>query len=86
MPDYNVQQSAKNILVNKLVGDERLGFTPDVKAACEKVKFSGHDKPFLPTPVKMTETISVMSALVGAAASVVAAERYGIEQDVEVNT
>jgi crotonobetainyl-CoA:carnitine CoA-transferase CaiB-like acyl-CoA transferase len=87
MTDYNVQATAKRVLLEELVGDERLGFDSDVKAACEAVQFVGPDpKPFLPAPVAMTESISAIAGLVGAAASVVARDRYGVSQDVTVET
>jgi hypothetical protein len=87
MTNYNVQEESKKILLEHAINDSRLGFTPEVKEACERVKFVGRDgKPYLPTPLKMTESISALSGLVGALSAVVAKERYGIQQSVTVNT
>lgn len=86
MPEYSVQDEAKRILFESLLHDPRLGFTPDVVAAAKTVNFSGGKNPFLPGPFKMSETSSALSALVGTYGSVIANERYGIKQDVSVDT
>jgi hypothetical protein len=86
MTDYNVQHEARNILLERLISDNRLLLSPSVLEACQKVTFVGDSNPFVPTPCKITESVSAISGLVGALASVVAKERYGIEQDVEINT
>lgn len=85
MTHYSVQAEAKRIL-EALVGDDRLGFTPDVIATAKLVKFSGGETPFLPTPFKMGETAAALAALVGTYGSIIANERYAIEQSVSVDT
>ncbi|RDW63606.1 hypothetical protein BP6252_11151 [Coleophoma cylindrospora] len=86
MAEYNVQREARNALLNQVLTDSRLGLSPAVIEACKEVTFVGDDKPFIPTPLKITESSSALSGLVGALASVVAAERYGVHQGVEINT
>jgi crotonobetainyl-CoA:carnitine CoA-transferase CaiB-like acyl-CoA transferase len=86
MSDYNVQKESQRILLEHIINDERLGWSPEIKKACQAVKFVGDSKPFIPTPLKITESVSALSALVGGAAAAVAEERYGIKQDVTVNT
>lgn len=86
--DYSVQKEAKTILFDRLINDSGLGLSSEYAKAAKKVKFTSHDPdPFIPTPCKITESASALSALVATAASVVASDRYGLEpQDIEVNT
>jgi hypothetical protein len=89
MSSYNINEESSRILRNVLVTDPGLDIFPSIKEAARKVQFTGggDGKPFVPTPLKMTESSAVLNGLVSAAASAVAADRYGIEyQDVEVNT
>ncbi|KAM0421054.1 hypothetical protein ACHAPT_011125 [Fusarium lateritium] len=88
MGNYSVQDESYRILRERLLGDPRLALPPAFAEAAEKITFTGDDpKPFVPTPCKITESVSSLTALVAAAASAVAADRYGIDyQDVEVNT
>ncbi|GAB7347766.1 hypothetical protein MBLNU459_g5312t1 [Dothideomycetes sp. NU459] len=86
--DYSVQDESKAVFFDRLINDAKLALPSSFARAAEKVKFVGDDaKPFVPTPCKITESSSALSALVATAASVVAAERYGLEyQDITVNT
>lgn len=86
MADYDTRKVAKQVLLENLIGDNRLGITPDVKAAAEAIKFTGFDKPFLPTPFKFTESICAIAGLVAASAAAITKERYGIDQEVTVDT
>lgn len=88
MNSYNINDESSRILRDVLVADSALNLLPSIKEAAKKVHFTGGDgRPFLPTPVKMTESSAALTGLVSAAASAVAADRYGIDhQDVEVNT
>lgn len=85
MTEYNIQKESQRIL-GQLVEDPRLGISPDVKQACSEVNFLGDSQPFIPTPCKITESSSALSGLVGALASVVAKERYGVDQQVKIDT
>lgn len=86
--NYSVQAEATRILHERLLGDAQLALPQAFADAARKVRIVGDDpKPFVPTPCKITESAAALTALVAAAASAVAAERYGIGyQDVEVNT
>ncbi|KAF9632919.1 CoA-transferase family III [Lasiodiplodia theobromae] len=86
--NYSVQAEATRILHERLLNDAQLALPQSFADAARKVRIVGDDpKPFIPTPCKMTESAAALTALVAAAASAVAAERYGIGyQDVEVNT
>jgi hypothetical protein len=85
MSNYNVQEESRRALLDA-VSDDRLGFTAEVKEACKTVQFIGDSKPFLPTPMKFTESVSALSALVGVCAASVVTDRYGEQQQVTVNT
>ncbi|OJD30416.1 caib baif family enzyme [Diplodia corticola] len=86
--NYSVQAEAARILHERLLNDASLGLPPSFAEAARKIRIVGDDpKPFVPTPCKMTESSTALTALVAAAASAVAADRYGIDyQDVEVNS
>jgi hypothetical protein len=88
MSSYNLHDEASRILREQLVADPALDLPQSIKEAAQKVHFDGGDgRPFVPTPFKMTESSAALNGLVSAAASAVAADRYGIDhQDVEVNT
>lgn len=82
---YTVQAEAKRLL-ERLLNDPKLYVNPEVKAAAERVEFTGYANPWLPVPVKFSESISAISAFVGASAAAVAEDRYGIKQGIRVNT
>jgi hypothetical protein len=88
MSSYNLNDEATRIFRDVLVADPALNLSPSIKEAAQQVKFNGgNGRPFVPTPFKMTESSAVLNGLVSAAASAVAADRYGIDyQDIEVNT
>jgi hypothetical protein len=85
VPIYSVQEESKRLL-NILVNDPKLSISDEVKAASGRVQFDGHSNPWLPVPLKFTESISAISALVSSAAAAVAQDRYGVQQDIKVNT
>lgn len=84
----SVQEEAKSILFDRLINDSQLSLPPAFGIAAAKVTFVGDDpKPFIPTPCKITESASALSALVASAASAIASDRYGLApQAIEVNT
>ncbi|KAI9150874.1 Acetyl-coenzyme A transferase nodX [Paramyrothecium foliicola] len=88
MDNYNVQDESRRILRDIILKGSSLSLDPALHQAVDKVEFLGNDsKPFIPTPCKITESASALTGLVAAAASAVAADRYGIgHQNVEVNT
>jgi hypothetical protein len=87
MNEYSVQNESKRFLYEKLLNDEALALPAAFSKAADKITFIGDSKPFLPTPCKITESSSALSGLVAAAASAIAVDRYGIdEQGIEINT
>lgn len=88
MASYNVNEEASRIFQDVLVSDPALNLLPSIKEAAKKVRFTGGDgRPFVPTPLKMTESSAVLNGLVSASASAVASDRYKIaHQDIEVDT
>ncbi|KAK7427507.1 hypothetical protein QQZ08_005949 [Neonectria magnoliae] len=88
MDNYSVQRESERFLHERLLNDKQLALPPSFSEAAKKIKFVGQDsKPFIPTPCKITESVSALSGLVAAAASAIAKDRYGIDfQDAEVNT
>ncbi|KJZ72773.1 hypothetical protein HIM_07848 [Hirsutella minnesotensis 3608] len=88
MSSYSVQEESKRILQETLLDDKQLSLPPSFPEAAKYIKFVGNDpNPYLPTPCKITESASALSALVAAAASAASADRYGIDfQDVEIDT
>ncbi|KAH6999841.1 CAIB/BAIF family protein [Ilyonectria destructans] len=88
MDSYSVQQESERFLHERLLNDKTLLLPSSFSEAAKKIKFVGQDpKPFIPTPCKITESVSALSGLVAAGASAVASDRYGIDfQDAEVDT
>ena len=88
MASYTVQSEAVRVLQEMLLESPNLSLPQAFKEAGKNVKFTGGDgQPFVPTPLKITESSSALNALVATAASAVANDRYGIGyQDIEVNT
>jgi len=89
MATYNLHTETSRILHDVLIASPALNILPSIKEAAKKVKFTGggDGRPFLPTPMKMTESSSALNALVAAGANAVATDRYEIDlQDIEVNT
>ncbi|KAF2994214.1 hypothetical protein G7054_g8850 [Neopestalotiopsis clavispora] len=87
MSGYSIFDESSRILNEVLLQDTALGFPSSFSDAAKKVKFVGGDhKPWILTPLKITESSASLTALMATAANVAAAERYGIDyQDVEVN-
>ncbi|KAK7549946.1 CAIB/BAIF family protein [Phyllosticta citricarpa] len=88
MASYSVQVEAQRILEENLLKDARLGIPRSVADAAKNIEFTGGDsQPFVPSPCRMTESGSALTALVAASGSAVAADRYGLDyQKIEVNT
>ncbi|KAK6210504.1 hypothetical protein LQW54_006112 [Pestalotiopsis sp. IQ-011] len=87
MEGYSIFDESSRILNDVLLSDARLQFPTSFSEAAKKIKFVGGDeKPWILTPLKITESCASLTALMATAANVAAAERYGIGyQDVTVN-
>ncbi|KAH0044196.1 hypothetical protein KCU78_g456, partial [Aureobasidium melanogenum] len=88
MSSYSIAEESRKILFEKLLSDPTLNIPKSIRDAANKVKFvGGRSTPFVPTPFKMTESSTSLHALVAAAASAIASDRYKIDlQDIEVNS
>jgi crotonobetainyl-CoA:carnitine CoA-transferase CaiB-like acyl-CoA transferase len=88
MAHYSVQAAADEIFRDVLLRDHRLQLPEGTAAIAARTKFSTQamSKPFLPTPMKMTESITALWALAASIGNFICRERYGIEQDVMVNS
>ncbi|KAL4899464.1 hypothetical protein BDW74DRAFT_189075 [Aspergillus multicolor] len=84
---YSVQAEAARVLEEHLLNNAAIGVSDSFKEAAKKVKFVGDSSPFIPTPLKITESSSALNAYVAAIASAISKNRYGIDyQDIVVNT
>jgi hypothetical protein len=88
MASYSVQEESERILKETLLKDSKLNYPESWALAAQKVKFIGDDsQPFIPTPLKITESSSALHSLLAVAASVLSKERYGVDyQEITVNT
>ncbi|KAL4778859.1 CoA-transferase family III domain-containing protein [Aspergillus varians] len=87
MAPYSVHTESARILAEHLLNSKDITLPESFKEAAKKVKFIGDDQPFIPTPLKITESSAALNALVAVAASAVSKDRYGIDyQDITVNT
>lgn len=88
MASYSIQEESEKILKEVLLKDPKLDYPESWALAAQKVKFVGDDsQPFIPTPLKITESSSALHSLLAVAASVASKDRYGVDyQDIKVNT
>ncbi|KAI0813437.1 CAIB/BAIF family enzyme [Xylaria sp. FL0064] len=82
MEGYTIQNEAARIFHSVLLTDERLEIPDEVRALAERTSFdpSALSKPFLPAPVKCTESSAALWALLGTFGNAIATQRYGITQ------
>ncbi|KAI0376923.1 CoA-transferase family III [Hypomontagnella monticulosa] len=86
---YTIQKEASRILHSILLPDPRLQIPDSVKAAATRTSFdnSALSSPFLPAPLKCTESSTALWALLASFGNAIAAERYGLtDQKVVVNS
>ncbi|RYP08930.1 hypothetical protein DL764_001583 [Monosporascus ibericus] len=88
MGDYTIQKEASRILHEVLLKDDRLGIPDQVKDVASRIVFdeSAVRTPFLPAPVKCTESSTALWALLAAFGSAIAKQRYGLQQKAVVNS
>ncbi|KAI6086806.1 CoA-transferase family III [Hypoxylon rubiginosum] len=88
--DYTIQKEASRILHSVLLTDPRLQIPASVKAAAQRTSFdtSALQTPFLPAPVKCSESSAALWALLATFGNAIAGERYpGLaDQRVVVNS
>ncbi|KAI0454312.1 CoA-transferase family III domain-containing protein [Xylaria acuta] len=87
MAIYNSNEAAR-IFRSVLLTDSRLGIPDSVRDAAERTSFdpSALSKPFLPAPVKCTESSAALWALLGTFGNAIAQRRYSIEQSCVVSS
>ncbi|KAI1482980.1 CoA-transferase family III [Daldinia eschscholtzii] len=86
---YTIQKEASRILHSVLLTDPRLQIPRSVQDAAKRTSFdtSALSSPFLPAPIKCTESSAALWALLATFGNAVAAERYGLtDQRVIVNS
>ncbi|KAL4983185.1 CoA-transferase family III domain-containing protein [Aspergillus falconensis] len=84
---YSIQAEAARVLEEHLLNNKALDITASFREAAKKVKFIGDSAPFIPTPLKITESSSALNAFVGIIASAVSKDRYGLDyQEITINT
>ncbi|KAI0446919.1 CoA-transferase family III domain-containing protein [Xylaria telfairii] len=88
MENYTIQDEAARIFRSVLLTDSRLGIPDEVREAAERTSFDPRalSKPFLPAPVKCTESSAALWALLGTFGNVIAQQRYGITQSCVVSS
>ncbi|KAI1098759.1 CoA-transferase family III [Jackrogersella minutella] len=86
---YTIQKEALRILRSILLPDRRLQVPYSVKAAAWRTSFDSAalSSPFLPAPIKCSESSAALWALLATFGNTIAAERYGLtDQKVVVNS
>ncbi|KAI1152033.1 CoA-transferase family III domain-containing protein [Nemania diffusa] len=80
MGAYTIQGEAARIFREVLLADTRLEIPDEVREAAERTSFdpSALSKPFLPAPVKCTESSAALWALLGTFGNAIASQRYGL--------
>ncbi|KAI1428677.1 CoA-transferase family III domain-containing protein [Xylaria sp. FL1777] len=88
MDTYTIQKEAARIFHSVLLTDERLEIPDEVRTLAERTSFdpSALSKPFLPAPVKCTESSAALWALLGTFGNAIAERRYGITQSCAVSS
>ncbi|KAI0146224.1 CAIB/BAIF family enzyme [Xylariaceae sp. FL1272] len=88
MTSCTIQDEASRIFNSVLLADTRLSLPSAVLRAAKRTSFdsSAISTPFLPAPVKCTESSTAIWALLGTVGNAIVEERYGITQDCVVNS
>ncbi|EHA46804.1 CAIB/BAIF family enzyme [Pyricularia oryzae 70-15] len=85
---YSIREEADRIFRDVLLKDTRLHLPSKVHSAASNTSFlqSTIDTPYIPVPLKFTETSSALWALAATIGSAIAKDRYNTEQKATVNT
>ncbi|KAI6308997.1 hypothetical protein MCOR34_007017 [Pyricularia oryzae] len=85
---YSIRQEAERIFRDTLLRDQRLGLPQKVASASERTTFDTTtiDTAYLPVPWKFSESSAALWALAATYGNAIAKERFGVDQDVVVNT
>lgn len=84
----SLQEESARVFHEFLLNDTRLGLPAKVRELAKKTTFDAGtvSAPYIPAPLKITESSAALWALAATYANAIAHERYGIEQSVTVNT
>jgi hypothetical protein len=77
-PHSSVPEEAKRILMDCLIGNTALDMPAIVCESAPIVAFTPDIEPFMPTPMKMTESVSALWGCIGLFASAISKERYKV--------
>ncbi|KAI0536516.1 CoA-transferase family III domain-containing protein [Xylaria digitata] len=88
MDTYTIQKEAARIFSSVLLTDSRLEIPDEVRRASKRTSFdpSALAGPFLPAPVKCTESSAALWALLGTFGNAIVERRYGITQSCVVSS
>ncbi|GAW25836.1 putative CAIB BAIF family enzyme [Rosellinia necatrix] len=80
MDEYTIQGEAARILHSVLLADPRLEIPDGVRAAARKTTFdpAALSQPFLPAPLKCSESSAALWALLAAYGNAIASDRYAL--------
>lgn len=86
---YSIQDEAHHIFYDILLKDPRLCLPKEIHDVASRTVFNRVgtiSRPFLPSPLKMVESSTALWALLATFGNVIAEERFGISQVVEINS
>ncbi|KIW24044.1 uncharacterized protein PV07_09783 [Cladophialophora immunda] len=84
-PPYTLQSEARRIY-EAIVTDPRLKLPEEVKGLRDRVHFTGDETdPFFPVPFKAAESQAGLLGYIGLLALTIAEDRYGIEQECQID-
>ncbi|KAI1500305.1 CAIB/BAIF family enzyme [Biscogniauxia marginata] len=88
MEPYTIQSEASRILHTILLPDARLSLPPSLPITAKRTTFdpSSLSTPFLPAPLKCTESSAALWALLATLGNYIVETRWGVKQDVQVNS
>ena len=82
---YTLGKEAERIF-HTFINDEGLNIPDQVKALADRIKFGGDEtEPFYPVPYKCAESQAGVLGCIGLFALAIAKERYGLEQQCEID-
>ncbi|KAH7199172.1 CoA-transferase family III domain-containing protein [Fusarium oxysporum] len=84
----SLQQESARVFHEVLLNDARLALPAKVQELAERTTFDALaiPAPYIPVPLKVTESSAALWALAATYANAIVRERYGIEQSASVNT
>lgn len=80
----SIPREAKRILLECLVGNETLAMPREVVEGALHVTFTPEINSFMPTPMKMTESVSAIWACIGLFAAAIVQRRYYIQPSMKI--